>query len=42
MNRYPKLVIYLDRIRENAAKIAEFCNSHGAEASSGIVIFTTS
>ncbi|GHS94617.1 alanine racemase [Synergistales bacterium] len=32
MNCYPKLVVYLDRIRENAAKIAEFCHSHGAES----------
>ena len=31
MNCYPKLVIYLDRVRENAAKITEFCHSHGAE-----------
>ncbi|GHV46731.1 alanine racemase [Synergistales bacterium] len=31
MNCYPKLVIYLDRVRENAAKIAEFCGAHGAE-----------
>ena len=33
MNRYPKLVLYLNRIAENASKVVEFCASRGVEVS---------
>ena len=31
MARYPELVLYPERIRENAAKVVEFCRKAGAE-----------
>ena len=31
--RYPKFVLYLNRVAENASKVVEFCASRGVEVS---------
>ena len=33
MKRYPKFILYLDRVTENASKVVEFCASRGVEVS---------
>ena len=33
MKRYPRFVLYLNRVTENAAKVVEFCASKGVEVS---------
>ena len=33
MKRYPKFVLYLNRIAENASKVTDFCTSRGVEVS---------
>ena len=31
MNRYPKFILHLDRVRENASKVVGFCRGAGVD-----------